>query len=324
MADKIGPDISQFGHRLARDVAQVRRANVWLEAARGRAGPLNLDGVSLSLRHIHFSSGPFATGRGAGAHRHEALQLETVLTGRFHFTAGPCAHVLCSGQGNLILPGVAHAWDCEESGIMLGVLVDTVGPRREDFLAACAEAPGQPLPRFGSAADRRALRDILVLLTAPRQGVWWREDLGARLGLWLAAVLRDALPLGGWGGANGAEAARVQEPGGFGAAVVRQAMEFMDANCDTPLAVADVALQVGLSARHLNRLFRQERGGTVAATLNRIRLQRAWALLEAEPGRPVKQVAYAVGFARPAYFTSCFRKSFGCLPSAVGRRARHA
>jgi signal transduction histidine kinase/DNA-binding response OmpR family regulator len=99
---------------------------------------------------------------------------------------------------------------------------------------------------------------------------------------------------------------------------VLKAMAYIHDHYSEPISRSDVAAYVGLSERHLTRCFRQETGLTPIEYLNRYRVKRAKALLEAGD-RSVTQVAMEVGFSTSGYFTRVFRQEVGVSPRAYRR-----
>lgn len=72
--------------------------------------------------------------------------------------------------------------------------------------------------------------------------------------------------------------------------------------------------RVGLSARTLQRLFRREVGTDFETWRRQARLMKAVELLV--DGKPVKQVAFAVGYRTPGAFVAMFRQVFATTPKA--------
>ncbi len=99
---------------------------------------------------------------------------------------------------------------------------------------------------------------------------------------------------------------------------VLKAMAYMHDHYPEPISRSDVATYVGLSERHLTRCFRQETGLTPIEYLNRYRVKRAKALLEAGD-KSVTEVAMEVGFSTSGYFTRVFRQEVGMSPRAYQR-----
>lgn len=79
------------------------------------------------------------------------------------------------------------------------------------------------------------------------------------------------------------------------------------------LSLAALARRSGWSAFHLHRAFRRVARETPKQYTERIRLERAAAML-ATRRHTVLAVALANGFASPEVFTRAFRRRFGCTP----------
>lgn len=99
---------------------------------------------------------------------------------------------------------------------------------------------------------------------------------------------------------------------------VRKVTLFIQAHLEETLSLDDLASQVRLSRCHFSTAFRTATGCTPHEWLVLQRLARACELL-AEPGRPVTDVALAVGFATPSAFTAAFRRVKGVTPSDYRR-----
>lgn len=90
-------------------------------------------------------------------------------------------------------------------------------------------------------------------------------------------------------------------------------IDFMAANLESDLRPALMARRVGISTRHLERLFRRHTGRSPLQMLVEMRLSRAYALL-AETDLPVSEVALAAGFSSAQSFSRRFRDRYGVLP----------
>ena len=96
-------------------------------------------------------------------------------------------------------------------------------------------------------------------------------------------------------------------------------VDFLDRKLGAKISVDDVAAAAGLSASRLAHLFRAETGQTPQRHLEAARMQRAIELLE-RTGFPVQQIAGAVGFDSPFYFSQRFKRWTGLSPSAYRDR----
>lgn len=95
-------------------------------------------------------------------------------------------------------------------------------------------------------------------------------------------------------------------------------LRYLQDNFSSRIEVRDVASQVHLSERHVSRLFRQATGVSVLEYLTRLRIETACKLL-LEDQLSIKQVARAVGYPDPHYFTTLFGRHTGKTPAAYRR-----
>ena len=85
---------------------------------------------------------------------------------------------------------------------------------------------------------------------------------------------------------------------------------------DSELSVEDIAADMNLSRVQLYRKVKMLSGSSPVELLRTARLNRGYQLL-LTTDKTVSEVAYAVGFSAPAYFTKCFKKVYGMLPGEV-------
>lgn len=97
------------------------------------------------------------------------------------------------------------------------------------------------------------------------------------------------------------------------------ATEIMAANIEDPLPLADVAAAVGVSLRHLERLFLRYHDTGPAQYYMNVRLQRARELLSNTALR-IMEVTVACGFQSPSHFCKAYRSQFGQSPRETRRR----
>ncbi|MEK6235501.1 MAG: helix-turn-helix domain-containing protein, partial [Planctomycetales bacterium] len=100
---------------------------------------------------------------------------------------------------------------------------------------------------------------------------------------------------------------------------VRRALRFLDANLHQPLSVDRIAEAAGVSRRTLENRFREKLGRTIAAEIQRLRIERTKREL-AGTDRPIQQIARLVGFGSPRTLNDLFRKMVGCTPREYRRR----
>jgi AraC family transcriptional regulator len=80
-----------------------------------------------------------------------------------------------------------------------------------------------------------------------------------------------------------------------------------------PLGVDDLAEACGCAPGRVSALYHAATGHTLRELFAAARIERAKRLL-AEPGAPIKQVAFKSGFASPAAFGAAFRAATGLTP----------
>lgn len=100
---------------------------------------------------------------------------------------------------------------------------------------------------------------------------------------------------------------------GLAHAKLLDALARMEAAIETPLPIATLAREAGLSARQFERLFRDHLGTTPQRHYLHLRLLRAQQLLQ-HTSAPIMAVALATGFSGAAHFAKCFRQAFGRTP----------
>jgi transcriptional regulator GlxA family with amidase domain len=100
-----------------------------------------------------------------------------------------------------------------------------------------------------------------------------------------------------------------------------RAIQMMADSIDTPLSTAEIAEEIGISTRQLERLFARHLNCTPKKYFVDMRLQRAQNLLN-QTDRTITEVTYACGFSSPSYFARVFKSQFGITP--MTQRARIA
>lgn len=95
---------------------------------------------------------------------------------------------------------------------------------------------------------------------------------------------------------------------------VAAAMEYLDRHLAARTLLDEVAAAVGLSPSRLAHLFKAEAGVTPQVYLEGRRMQRATELLQ-RTGFSIQQIAAAVGFESPFYFSRRFKAATGRSPS---------
>lgn len=101
--------------------------------------------------------------------------------------------------------------------------------------------------------------------------------------------------------------------------LVEKIKAFVEANLsESKINVEQLSQEVNLSRRQLYRNLKAETGCTPAEFIREVRLYNARDILESKQNKTVSEVAYAVGFSTPSYFSKLFKERFGCSPSHYG------
>jgi AraC family transcriptional activator of pobA len=94
---------------------------------------------------------------------------------------------------------------------------------------------------------------------------------------------------------------------------MRELNDLIDTHLAEHRPLAFYAERLGISPTHLNRLCRLHFGESVQALVDRKLISAARRELVFSPF-PAKDIAFALGFADPAYFSRFFRKKTGVTP----------
>jgi transcriptional regulator GlxA family with amidase domain len=95
---------------------------------------------------------------------------------------------------------------------------------------------------------------------------------------------------------------------------IRSVAAYMRQHLERPVRLDELARMANLSVSHFSAIFRKEFGFSPLDYLIRTRIRRACELLDTT-GSSLKEIAEAVGFSDPLYFSRVFRTIHGVSPS---------
>ncbi|MCZ7645550.1 MAG: AraC family transcriptional regulator [Planctomycetota bacterium] len=272
-----------------------------------------------------------------GAHDHDFHEIALITQGRGdHFTSRRRV-LTAAGDVWIIRPGHWHTYfDAKH----LGVFNCLIGAELfRELSAPLQRAPGA-VELFWRGPARQARDGCCLLRLAPGERLEAQRLLER-----LAEILADPAPAAQLAARGllwqflallaGAAEKRLAEPGAAAEAesaaarpqVAVRVLEILEQRYAEPLVLADLASAAGVSAPHLNRLFRRLTGQPPLKYLQEIRIQRACLLL-AGSDRPITEVAGKVGWPDPNLFARRFRQLLGVSPRqyrearAEGRRGK--
>jgi two-component system response regulator YesN len=114
--------------------------------------------------------------------------------------------------------------------------------------------------------------------------------------------------------------ATLHRSGNFPLPLVK-AIEYIHGHYTEGIQLGDAAGAAQVSPEYLSRLFSEHLKTNFTGYLTELRIERAEKLLR-ESLMNIKEVAYAVGYQDPNYFSKIFRKITGLLPTQYGQAGR--
>ena len=98
-----------------------------------------------------------------------------------------------------------------------------------------------------------------------------------------------------------------------------EAVTLMEANIDEPLSSDELARHVGVSRRHLERLFKKHLQTLPSKFYLQLRMERARQLLQ-QSDKAILQVGLACGFSTASHFSTAYRNHYGITPREERKR----
>ena len=102
-------------------------------------------------------------------------------------------------------------------------------------------------------------------------------------------------------------------------AFVGQAKQYVLSKLDQNISPADLADVLALSLRQLQRIFKEKLDTTPTNFITTLKMEEAAKML-LNSDNNISEIAYALGFSDPAYFTRLFKKYFGKSPSEFTKK----
>lgn len=91
---------------------------------------------------------------------------------------------------------------------------------------------------------------------------------------------------------------------------------YLRENFRQPYSLEKLAASFGCKAAYLLRLYNKITGSTPTQEIIKLRIEKAKRLLVGHPDLEIKQIAFAVGYEDPLYFSRVFRRETGRAPTA--------
>lgn len=234
---------------------------------------------------------------------HDYYLIHFALSGRGFFECRGKRYDLTKGGSFFIFPGELFKYGSDREDPWKYRWVALKGTAVEKLLKQAGIAPDRPIhqagPRTGSSISR-LYRDIQRALRRRDAQGDLRAEACAKL--LIAEYMRDR-PV-----SPPAEQTATAES----QKAVEYAVRWLTLQYHMPVAIGDMAAQLGYHRTHFTKLFKRYTGMSPLQYLTSIRMEHAKTLLN-EP-LSVQEVAAAVGYADALYFSRQFKKWHGCAP----------
>ena len=102
--------------------------------------------------------------------------------------------------------------------------------------------------------------------------------------------------------------------------IAEQAKEYIEAYYENPdLSISDISRQLFVNQTYLRRMFKDEYQMTISDYITKYRMEMAKDMILKENSK-LSYISTKVGYNDTSYFSKCFKKYFGYLPSNVINR----
>lgn len=237
-----------------------------------------------------------------GPQKLDYVLVHTIIEGEGTYRCKERDYTLGAGDSFFIFPGELHSYQADRDQPWRYRWIAMRGDEARRGLAMAGITPDDPVVRGGGETGARAAAAIQKIF---RKGDWtadWSADGWVKLAF--AAWAQANRPKG----PPATDGSRSQ-----GAIEADRAARWLDAQLGNSVTIAQMARELGYHRTYMTKLFQRERGISPVRYLQERRMERAKLLL----GEPltVEEVASAVGYNDPLYFSKSFRKWVGCTPT---------
>jgi len=272
-------------------------------------------GYGFRVLHCHLTS--FPPGKLIRFHKHSEYEFHFIPRGKGIISYEGDSYTVKAGQFYLTGPGVLHQQEADSSEAMdeLCLHID-ITPTAEDQqadwgddwehreAAACVQALNE-LPLHPVADQYNAMAWFLTAYRA------WNDGLPGAYSTIKQAVIQILLRAS----RMSASPAPSFEPPARNINELRfqMATQFIHDNYASSLSLQEVAERIPISARQLQRIFREQGSESFSAYLENYRLNQICNAMLEDQG-PIEQIALEHGFASGNYLYHVFKKRFGMTP----------
>ncbi|MCC3377384.1 helix-turn-helix domain-containing protein [Cohnella sp. REN36] len=207
-------------------------------------------------------------------------------------------------------PFVYHFDYAERFNRLLLEANEDVGPAVDAFIGFVGERRFQP-----SHVKQLVWKLALDLLLKLRPGIAYdKEKLQQEIGRlthvgelreWLARFLADAVSQVG----RIANKSKKTE--------ILEAQNYIRLHLNRKITLEEAAEFLHLNPSYFSRLFKKETGENFIEFVNRLKMEKAMALL-GDSGKSVEEAAFSLGYDNKSYFIKLFKQHFGIAPGRIG------
>ncbi|MFB9327309.1 helix-turn-helix domain-containing protein [Paenibacillus aurantiacus] len=247
-------------------------------------------------------------GHAIGPAVHHYYLVHTVMSGRGLFRMDGRVYELEAGDTFVIFPDTLFSYAADRDEPWTYRWVAYKGDGAADMMAALGIAITRPVLRVPSLP--RALRLYRAI-----QRTFEQTPSADLADLEASGLLRLLFKL--FGDAN---RERLRTPDqGLGSDIERQikrAVRWLSLQYAESVSIDDLSRTLGYHRTHFSKMFKQTTGLSPKQFLQQVRMERAKELLDGPHELQIDQIAAAVGYSDPLYFSKLFHKFAGCSPSA--------
>lgn len=99
--------------------------------------------------------------------------------------------------------------------------------------------------------------------------------------------------------------------------IAKQAKSFIENHFSDPeLSIADISRELLVNQTYLRKMFKEEYQMTISDYITKYRMEKAKEMIRKENSK-LSYISYEVGYNDTSYFSKCFKKYFGYLPSDI-------
>jgi AraC-like DNA-binding protein len=232
----------------------------------------------------------------------DAYAIYGVVKGKGVYTLSGTEYPAGEGQFFAMYPDTAITCraDKQEPWTLCAVSFDGADARL--LLNAAGFEPKNPVIRPQAFVAEQAVGIITAIYTYRGQEIFSLAQSTSLLYALMAFLIKNS----SWD-------QTAMPPGWTGTVHFQKALDYVASNFSRPITVGDIASHVNLSRSRLYRVFMQQIFISPQQYLTEFRIREASRLLQRRAGS-IKEIAIAVGFEDPSYFSVLFKQITGKSP----------